>query len=233
MNTEKTLTPRQAWVDIVLMLALVLLSALVVGTVLGQLLQDHQLAAVLIVQGTLILVALRALLLYRRQGWKDIGLHRPRLADFPHAVVALLLCFIANLTLTSLLFLFSGEPLAQHLQTLRRIAAELQTGVPLGMLMAMMLFVGLYEELVARGFLLARSRGALGGVWAPVLVSSLLFGLGHVYQGWIGVAQTTLIGVILATLTLRWGTLWPAILAHAGLNTVSLTLIRALPETGL
>jgi membrane protease YdiL (CAAX protease family) len=215
------------------MVTLVLVSAVIVGTGLGLLLEERQLSAVLIVQGTLILIALRALLLYRGQGWKDIGLQPLRLADFSRAITALLLCFLANLILTSLLFLASGEPLAQHLQALREIAAQLQTGIPFAMLMAMMLFVGLYEELVARGFLLARSRGALGGVWAPVLVSSLLFGLGHVYQGWIGVAQTTLIGVILAGLTLRWSTLWPAILAHAGLNTLSLALIRSLPEDAL
>jgi membrane protease YdiL (CAAX protease family) len=63
------------------------------------------------------------------------------------------------------------------------------------------------------------------GVWAPVLVSSVLFGLGHVYQGWIGVAQTTVIGAIFAIFTVRWATLWPAIMAHAALNTLSVAAL--------
>jgi membrane protease YdiL (CAAX protease family) len=91
-----------------------------------------------------------------------------------------------------------------------------------------MFFVGVYEELTARGFLLARCRTAFDGVWAPVLLSSLLFGLGHVYQGWIGVVQTTVIGTVFAVYTVRWGTVWPAILAHALLNTLSVITLAGL-----
>ncbi len=59
------------------------------------------------------------------------------------------------------------------------------------------------------------------GVWAPVVVSSVLFALGHVYQGWVGVSQTTLTGAIFAASRMPWTTLWPAIMTHAALNTFS------------
>jgi membrane protease YdiL (CAAX protease family) len=93
---------------------------------------------------------------------------------------------------------------------------------------ATMFLVGAYEELSARGFLLARCRAALGGVWPPVLLSSLVFGLGHLYQGVLGVLQTAVIGVILALYTVHWGTLWPAIIAHALLNTLSIAALEGM-----
>jgi CAAX protease family protein len=228
VNTPSRLTRGQSWLDIVLMLALVLVSTLVVGDVTGLLLQDLRLPAVLVAQGTLVLLVLRSMLWYRGEKWRDVGLLEPRAADFGRAVLALLACFSANVLFTSTVFVLDGEDLAQHLSTLRHVADELQAGVSYVGLVAMMLFVGVYEELAARGFLLRRCRSAMGGAWGPILVSSLLFGLGHVYQGWVGVVQTTLIGLILAGFTLRWGTLWPAILAHAGLNTISLTIIKTL-----
>jgi membrane protease YdiL (CAAX protease family) len=116
-----------------------------------------------------------------------------------------------------------------------RLADALAGDAPFAAVALSMLFVGFYEEVLARGLLLQRCRrlfsevaGPLGAVWLPVLVSSALFGAAHGYQGWLGVAQTGLIGIVLALLTLRWGTLWPAILAHAMLNAGSLTLARSL-----
>jgi membrane protease YdiL (CAAX protease family) len=55
----------------------------------------------------------------------------------------------------------------------------------------------------------------------PIVFSSVLFGLGHFYQGIYGIVQTALFGAVLAALTLRWGTLWPAIFAHAAVNMLS------------
>jgi membrane protease YdiL (CAAX protease family) len=229
MVTHRPLTRLQAWIDISLLVSLVLLSSLLAADLVRALLHGMRLPVVLVLQGALILLVLRGLLWYRGESWGDLGLRELRPVDLGRAVGALLLCFVVNIAFTSLLFVFAGTDLAEHFVTLKRVALELQKGVPYEGLVAMMLFVGIYEEIAARGFLLARSRCALSGAWAPVLLSSALFGLGHVYQGWVGVAQTFLIGVILARLTLHWGTLWPAILAHAGLNTLSLTLIRALP----
>jgi uncharacterized protein len=70
-----------------------------------------------------------------------------------------------------------------------------------------------------------------GRWWPALLVSSILFGLAHLHQGWVGAVQTMLIGVVFAAFTIRWGTLWPAILAHAGLNLASLLVLEGLPAT--
>jgi membrane protease YdiL (CAAX protease family) len=186
-------------------------------------------AAVLLVpQGLLILGGLHLLLARAGERWSDVGLRALHRRDVRRAVLLLGACMGANLLLMLLISVAAPAPVLEHTQHLQTIAVRLAGGLPVPLIAGLMFFVGVYEELVARGFLLARCRTALDGMWAPVLLSSALFGLGHLYQGWIGVLQTMLIGLLFAGYTLRWGTLWPAILAHAGLNTLTVVLLERL-----
>jgi CAAX protease family protein len=220
----------QAWTDLALAVALVVLAAVFVAGVVDLVSRDLRFPALILTQGILILGGLRLLLALRGQRWTDVGLKAFRTRDIALALVAMAACFAANILLTGAVFALLPGEVDEHLQLLERIALRLGEEIPFAGVAALMFFVGVYEEMAARGFLLSRARSALGGTWAPVLLSSLLFGLGHLYQGWIGVAQTAAIGVILAGLTVRWGTLWPAILAHASLNTVSLFIAQRLAE---
>lgn len=180
---------------------------------------------VILVQGVFILVGLYGLLQWRGIRWSEIGLVRPRLRDLPRGFLVLLAVFLFNGLFAGLVILLLPGELEQHHARLNEVAGFLVGGLPLAAIAALMLFVAFYEELLARGFLLHRSRLLLAGIWPPVMLSSLLFGLGHGYQGWIGIAQTALVGIVLARATLHWNTLWPAIIAHAVLNTVALGLL--------
>jgi membrane protease YdiL (CAAX protease family) len=40
--------------------------------------------------------------------------------------------------------------------------------------------------------------------------------------------QTALLGVVLAAFTIRWRTLWPAIIAHAAVNMLSIVQLERL-----
>lgn len=80
------------------------------------------------------------------------------------------------------------------------------------------LSAGVGEELAYRGFLIPALTYSLGSVWGAAILSSLLFGLLHAYQGWLGMVRTALLGLVLATSFILSGTLWPAILAHAILD---------------
>ena len=51
--------------------------------------------------------------------------------------------------------------------------------------------------------------------------SSVIFGIGHLYQGWTGVVATTLLGLVMGGIILRHGSVWPAIVAHGSFNAVS------------
>jgi membrane protease YdiL (CAAX protease family) len=50
------------------------------------------------------------------------------------------------------------------------------------------------------------------------VLSSLVFGILHAYQGWLGIVRTALLGMILAASFVVSGSLWPAIIAHALLD---------------
>ena len=58
-------------------------------------------------------------------------------------------------------------------------------------------------------------------MWAVVLLTSILFGLAHAYQGKGGIVSTGLFGVILALGRLWFGSLLPVMMWHASLDLVA------------
>jgi len=79
---------------------------------------------------------------------------------------------------------------------------------------------GVCEEILYRGLLLA-TLVSLVGTWPAVAISSLIFGLGHAYQGISGIAKTGLAGLVLALLTVFSGSLFIAIVLHAVVDLAS------------
>jgi membrane protease YdiL (CAAX protease family) len=78
------------------------------------------------------------------------------------------------------------------------------------------------EEFLFRGYLLTQMHDWFHSlVWAWV-VSSVAFGLAHCYQGWSGMTRAGLLGALLAYPVVRWGSLYPAMLAHWMIDTVAL-----------
>lgn len=65
-----------------------------------------------------------------------------------------------------------------------------------------------------RGYLMAYIDHFFG-LAAAVVVSSLVFGLGHLYQGLPGVLKTTVVGLVVAGLYVLSGSLWLPMLLHA------------------
>ncbi len=76
------------------------------------------------------------------------------------------------------------------------------------------LSAGICEELLFRGFLLAILSQSLD-LFSSLLVSSVMFGLCHVYQGWFNVLRTAIIGLILGCVYLLTESLFVVIALHA------------------
>jgi len=110
-----------------------------------------------------------------------------------------------------------------------RLMRELAHIDPL-LLVPLACFVGFYEELLFRGFLLGRLRALFGtrfaGAFLSIGLSSLLFALGHTYKSAVGVFATFLIGVILGTASWRTRSIWSCVLAHAMIDTMALVGAR-------
>lgn len=93
---------------------------------------------------------------------------------------------------------------------------------------------GLFEEL-SRAFMLSRLWQVWpgpGGRWLVLIGSALLFGLGHLYQGPMGVFGTALIGFILGWHYLVRGRLLPLIIAHGLYDTVVIVALVGAVRNG-
>ena len=94
------------------------------------------------------------------------------------------------------------------------------------------LTAGICEELLFRGFLirfLHESSLALP-IAGALAVSSVLFGLGHVYQGRKSVITTTVGGLCFGLLFLLSGSLLPAIVLHALIDLQAAYVMRPVRE---
>jgi membrane protease YdiL (CAAX protease family) len=69
------------------------------------------------------------------------------------------------------------------------------------------------EELAYRGYAIPVLTPLIGLPGAAVL-TTLVFGIMHGYQGWLGIARTTIVGGVLAYAFIASGSLWPPIAAH-------------------
>ena len=86
------------------------------------------------------------------------------------------------------------------------------------------------EEMAYRGYVLNRLADLFGnnqfGWGIGVIISSILFGLGHIYQGVVGVIETFVFGIVAACLYLvSKRNLWLSILFHGMNDTIGILLI--------
>lgn len=113
------------------------------------------------------------------------------------------------------------------MQDTARIARLIATPWGLaGMLAAAWSAAAVGEEVLFRGFLLHRLRAALasrrGAGLVAVGLQALLFGASHAYQGPTGILLTGAIGCAFGLIVLRTRNLWPVMLAHGLMDTLSL-----------
>ncbi len=93
------------------------------------------------------------------------------------------------------------------------------------MFMGLSVTAGVCEEILYRGMLLALLAPLLG-TWGAVVVGAVIFGLGHVYQGWTGILKTGIVGLVMGALTVFSGSLFAAIILHAVIDYSSGKMMR-------
>ncbi|MEW6302187.1 MAG: CPBP family intramembrane glutamic endopeptidase [Verrucomicrobiota bacterium] len=95
---------------------------------------------------------------------------------------------------------------------------------------------GLREELWRAGVLAAllalfpRLNTDLKGRLVTVGIVALIFGLGHLPQGWGGVAATTVLGFGLGAIIVWHRSIWEAVLAHGFFDATTFALLVALAK---
>jgi membrane protease YdiL (CAAX protease family) len=175
--------------------------------------------------GTVYLVAVR----WRGLAWSDLGL-RP--ADRFWYVRAVYLGFVAYL-LIAMAYALVGQLLGE-LPVNPQISLLAPAGTTFwgGAAMALMvcLVAPFVEEILFRGILYAWLRRRWGVVLSS-LVSGICFSLLHGIV-WL-IPAIALLGVLLAVIYEKSGSLWPSIVTHATFNTVTLILLYTLLSQGM
>jgi len=171
------------------------------------------------------------ILRYQKVSFADIGLKKPKswiktLAigiGFAIAILALFLLFINPII---------QEFLPIEEKNIDRFVA-LKGNLPLFLvgITSAVLTAGFGEEIIWRGYIMKHLAGIFGGrrsSWViALLLTSVLFGCLHFYQGIVGIVQTGLTGFLLGAIFILNGkkSLWINIITHSVIDIISLTAI--------
>ncbi len=164
--------------------------------------------------GSIAIIAV--ILARRRQSAASVGLGRSGLAmncliGAGATVVAYALIIFSSI----MLWLFWPNFLDQMEENAQRIQDLVPRLHPMG-LAGMAAMVGLYEELVFRGFLMTRLRRATGSWVLAVLVSTAIFTALHALdQTHAALISVTILSLVFSAVTVWRRSLVPAIVAHA------------------
>lgn len=179
-----------------------------------------------------VLAGVAAVALLRRGGesWPALGLARPsrplRLlaASLGIAVLGYAAAIVATVVATQVL----GWP---PMQSGRLGSVQGSLPALLGLLAIAWTTAALGEELLFRGFLQGRLQALLGPRRGAGLLAAaaqgLVFGLAHAYQGATGILVTGCLGLVFGLLYLRTKSLWPLVIAHGLIDTLSLLALYA------
>ena len=83
---------------------------------------------------------------------------------------------------------------------------------------AVALTAGVCEEFLYRGWLLNLIATISGSLWIALVISSIVFGLAHVYQGRNGILGSSVLGIVLGAIFLFSRTLLPGQILHAAID---------------
>lgn len=171
----------------------------------------------------LILVAWASLHL-RHMRWRDVGLKRPD--NWLSTIELALLIGVGYQVLDILLI----APLLQKLtgEAIDLSQFDILRGNLLALIVALLISwteAAFIEELFFRGYFFNRIMDIAGkervGITIALLISALVFGAGHTYQGVTGVIDTTLAGLVLGLVyLLARRNLWLPILTHGIIDTL-------------
>ncbi len=122
---------------------------------------------------------------------------------------------------------------ARLVDQLRAVAPILPTSpTELRLFTALSLTAGMCEEILFRGYLIWYLERYVG-VAGAVILSSILFGIGHIYQGRRQAFKIIFLGLLLALFYVGSGSLWIPIALHAALDAAQGRLAHRLRDQEL
>ena len=157
--------------------------------------------------------------------WSEFGLARPR--NWPLTIATGIVFGIAfKFAMKALVMpLLGADPVNQAYRHLTGNPAALP-----GMIVTILVSAAFGEEVFFRGLLFERFGKLLGtrpsGTALTVVITSVVFGLAHYgTQGWPGVHQAMICGLVFGAIYARTRSLWMLMIAHAAFDLTALWMI--------
>lgn len=185
---------------------------------------------VILLAGNYPLVPLSAVLVLvwvwrSRTPWRDIGYVQPR-SWIGAFAVGIIFGFGFKLLMKAVVMTLLGAPAIN--QAYHYLAGNRAALLPA--IYSMIVVAGFGEETLFRGFMFERLGKLFGtGVWARaliVLLTSVWFGLAHYsVQGFPGVEQATIFGLVFGTIMAVTGRIVMLMVAHAAFDLTALAII--------
>lgn len=172
---------------------------------------------------------LYAFLRSRRSHPKELGLVQPKLRDAGLAIIGFLAYMAIYLFLVSFISALIPSLDTTQAQDLG-FSTESSDDILLLVFISLVVLPPIVEEIMVRGFLFSGLRTKLS-FWYAAVFSSLLFGLAHLSGGeggstiWIAVIDTFILGMVLAYLRERTGSLWAPITIHGLKNLTAFSFL--------
>lgn len=157
---------------------------------------------------------------FRRPLWQIAGTGMSLFAAYASLIVTMIPIMV-------LISLFGNvEEVAEK----RMETAEMFQFPSVGLAAVTVLLVGFHEELVFRGMLIPFLRRYFNSWTWAIVGSSLLFGLGHLYQGPIAVLQIAMLGATLGLCFYWTRSLAAVALAHGAFDFIQMQLMQWIPD---
>lgn len=167
----------------------------------------------------------------RRQSAASLGLRSNRMAvDIGIGIAATIGIYIVGVIAQLMMMALWPELLKQLDQNADQLL-DLLPRMSLFQSAILMLMVGVYEELLFRGFLLTRLRRMTGSWTAAVLISTAIFAALHAFdQVPLALVLISFLSLVFSLLTIWRRSLIPAIVAHAAFNFSQMILMEILRD---
>jgi membrane protease YdiL (CAAX protease family) len=160
-----------------------------------------------------------------------IGGRWQRVEDFLLDVAIACAAWIGTLVVLAVIALGLGmNHGAANIEDARRQIGFLapQSGLEVALWVCLSATAGFCEEILFRGYFQKQCTRLLHSRWAALIVVSILFGLGHAYEGPQRMGLIAVLGLSFGVLSLWRKSLRPAMMAHTLQDTISGLLLRAL-----
>ena len=175
-----------------------------------------------------------AMLRLQNKTWRDVGLRKPE--HFGHLLLLTLIATailfpLSHMVIDAVKTLTGTVPNLEAFEVLRGNMAALVGGLVIAWI-----FGAFIEEFLFRGFLLNTLHKVLAKEGCPqwltwsiaIFITSVVVGIGHSYQGIVGMVGTGFIAIGFGGIyLLNRRNLWSCILAHGFYDTVAFILVYA------